>query len=391
MIDFKDLSEPQQEIINLRSDKNYVIQGGAGTGKTVIALYRAKKMSDENRKSIILVHNIPLKKYIENAIQVLGIRENCTTWTYHVWLGRIYLSGKSKEVPLKKDIGNGIKQKENYDFDKILDDLENKRIEISADCNCNIIIDETQDFPPKLLRFIKRVSEILGKSLTCLIDPNQSIHNTETSLVEVLTEIKVESARTLDTNYRSTKESAEVAKLFWSHKGIFPQTLKSGQKPTMVSCSSVDEQIRKIASIAARYNFKDGLEGKTIGIFVNEKREGLKMYDALGDELGKKYIQYRLSVEDDRKEDDDPTKIDFTKPGVKIFTYDTIKGLDFDAIVIGDNINYQNDEVYKNTLYMTLTRATSDIYICYKENEDSKDDNYFLKTLKENKELCNWE
>ena len=103
MIDFKDLSEPQQEIINLRSDKNYVIQGGAGTGKTVIALYRAKKMSDENRKSIILVHNIPLKKYIENAIQVLGIRENCTTWTYHVWLGARSARGRSCRRPRNRD------------------------------------------------------------------------------------------------------------------------------------------------------------------------------------------------------------------------------------------------------------------------------------------------
>ncbi|MCR5125144.1 MAG: DUF2075 domain-containing protein [Treponema sp.] len=391
MVEVKDLSEPQQEIINLCSDRNYVIQGGAGTGKTVIALYRAKKMSDENLMSLILVHNVPLKKYIDNVIKMLGISENCKALTYHVWLKRIYLSSERKDVPLMENPKSFGRQKDDYDFDAILDDLENCRIKITDDCNCNIIVDETQDFPPKLLRFVKRVSEISGKSVTCLIDPNQSIHNTETSLVEVLTEIKVESARTLDRNYRSTNESAEVAKLFWSHKGIFPKTSKSGQKPTMVSCSSVEEQVGKIASIAARYNFKGGAKGKTIGIFVNEKEEGLKMSEALGEELGKKYIQYRLSFEDDKKEDNDPTKIDFTKPGVKIFTYDTIKGLDFDAIVIGDNINYQNDEVYKNTLYMTLTRATSDIYICYKENDAPGDDNYFLKTLKANKELCEWE
>lgn len=383
MVEQEKLSDPQQEIINLCSDKNYVIQGGAGTGKTVIALYRAKKMSEEGKKTIILVHNKPLQNYIENEITKLKIT-NCKARTYDSWLYRIYITN-GKKVPAVDD--NSF----NYNFEQIVKDIEEDAISIPEDTLGNILIDESQDFSPLLLSFIKKVTEKSGFTVTCLIDANQCIQNTETTLKNALKEIDVESARTLDTNYRSTKQSASIAKLFWSQKGVYPKSLKDGQKPTLISCETDEEKIRKIAEIATRYNFKSDIENVQIGIFVNNANEGGAIYKALCEELGKKYIQYRLSKEDDKKKDDDLTKINFAKSGIKIFTYSTIKGLDFDAIVIGDNIKNEDDDVYKNTLYMTLTRATSDIYICYKKNENPSDDNYFIKTLKENKDLCNWQ
>jgi len=377
MIDYDKLSEPQQEIVNLRLDKNYVIQGGAGTGKTVIALYRAKKMSEEGQKSILLVHNKPLQKFIESVIESLQLK-NCKAATYNAWLYRIYKTNNGKDVPYLKD------DKYAYDYNQILKDFDEGNLSIPADCLGNIFIDESQDFSPLLLRFIKAVSQKNGTKVTCFIDANQSIQNVETTLVEALTEIDVESARTLDTNFRSTKQSAAVAKLFWSHKGIFPESLRDGNKPTLVSCKEDDEKITKIAEIAARYNFKSDDKNVQIGVFVNSTEEGQIIYDALCDEIGKKYIQYRFSSKDD-------DNIDFSKSGIKVFKYSTIKGLDFDAIVIGDNIDNRDDFIYKNTLYMTLTRATSDIYICYKKNENEEDDNYFIKTLKENSDLCNWQ
>ena len=88
MVEFETLSEPQREIVNLRSDRSYVIQGGAGTGKTVIALHRAKKMSGEGLKTVILVHNVPLKNYIDAEIARMEI-ENCIVRTFNQWVYRI--------------------------------------------------------------------------------------------------------------------------------------------------------------------------------------------------------------------------------------------------------------------------------------------------------------
>lgn len=375
MVEFETLSEPQREIVNLRSDRSYVIQGGAGTGKTVIALHRAKKMSGEGLKTVILVHNVPLKNYIDAEIARMEI-ENCIVRTFNQWVYRI-----CKVSGFEPPTG---KSKYDYDYEKIIALFEENRISVPDDCRGNVIIDESQDFPPLLLRFIRLVAD----TVTCLIDPNQSIHNTDTSLVDALYEIDVESARTLDVNFRSTCESAAVARIFWNESGIYPASFRHGQKPVMVSCGDDSDRTRRIAEIAAKYNFKN--DNVSIGVFVNGIDEGKKMYDALSDELGRRYIQYRFIKDDDKKADSDPTKIDFAKPGVKLFTYGMIKGLDFDAIVVGDNISRAGieDDAYINMLYMTLTRATSDIYICYKDADD--DGNYFLQKLKENKELCEW-
>ena len=87
-----ELSIEQNEIVNLKPTINWVIQGAPGTGKTVMAIYRAAHVSSMARfgkKVLMLVYNRNLMEFMREAVEEYA---NCDVLTYHQWLSDIYRS-----------------------------------------------------------------------------------------------------------------------------------------------------------------------------------------------------------------------------------------------------------------------------------------------------------
>ncbi len=59
-----DLTDEQRVVVNLPFDKNHLVTGAPGTGKSVIAIYRASDMANAGNDVLMLVYNRPLKLYI---------------------------------------------------------------------------------------------------------------------------------------------------------------------------------------------------------------------------------------------------------------------------------------------------------------------------------------
>ena len=360
----EELTAEQAQIINLKIVSNYVIQGGPGTGKTVIAVHRAAQVSKKD-KTLILVFNRPLMMYLEKIVNQMEL-QNCTVKTYFSWLAEIYRI-------LGKQIPNINGEDFNIDYKAVICDLQSYGKKIYK----QVVIDECQDFPIDLIKAIKVVCE----NMTCFIDPNQAIENRKTSVEDVLDILDVESPRTLNKNFRNTKEMNELAKLFWNKKGVFPECVKSGAKPVLVKCKSFGDKDGKVAQIIKSN------KGKSIGVFVNSKKDGWAIYQSIlksvGDEID---VQYWFSSKNQN--------LDFSKTGVKVFTYGTIKGLEFDSVIIGwgEKIQSSENEITdKNKLYVALTRAKENLFICYFNENDKKDSYIDLFTnIQSNKSLCEW-
>lgn len=79
--DYASLDPEQKEILNLNVSKNWVIQGGPGTGKTVLAIYRAAQLAKYG-KTVLLVYNRPLKLFLAEAVESKG----CEVKTYNEWV-----------------------------------------------------------------------------------------------------------------------------------------------------------------------------------------------------------------------------------------------------------------------------------------------------------------
>lgn len=363
-INQEELTAEQSQIINLKSDSNYVIQGGPGTGKTVIAVHRAAQVCKEG-ETLILVFNRPLMLYLETIVNQMNL-QHCSVKTYFSWLAEVYRK-LGKQIPKI----NG--EEFNPDFKAVIKDF----LAYGKKTYKQVVIDEGQDFPTDLITAIS----LLADNVTCFIDPNQAIENHKAAVDDIVDCLEVESPRTLNKNFRNTKEMNELARLFWNNKGVFPESVKDGAKPILVKCRDFGDKDNKVAQLI-RAN-----KGKDIGVFVNSKKDGWATYQSILKSVGNEVdVQYWFASKNQN--------LDFSKKGVKIFTYGTIKGLEFDSVIIGwgEKIQASDSEVAdKNKLYVALTRAKENLYICY-FNENDKKDSYIdlFTSIQSNKDICEW-
>lgn len=81
--------------------------------------------------------------------------------------------------------------------------------------------------------------------------------------------------------------------------------------------------------------------------------------------------------------------------GVKIVTFRTVKGLDFDIVIIPnvENIDNTGDVVKNhNKMYVAMTRATDELYILYGDtNRHSSKWTDAARVIEDNKVLFDWE
>lgn len=291
-----------------------------------------------NKKVLMLVYNRPLMLYLKSAIDDLKLK-NCEVKTYHSWISSFYKDQFGRSTPMI-DVFEP-------DWDEVLSDCRN--IKPVYD---HVIIDEAQDFPEKLLEMIS----IVSKNITCFIDPNQAIEANKTNVVTAIEKLCIEAPFTLEFNYRNTEKIAAVSKLYWNKDGLFAKARRSGNRlPTMVKCDDFDEQTDAICKIIRDH--KDS----SIGVFVNNKSLNIT-YDNLSEELDGE-VDVELFKAKGRN-----SNIDFNTNGVKILSYGTIKGLEFDVVILAmfDKVRSIGDRIAdKNRAYVATSRAKNDLYICY--------------------------
>src|SRR4051812_17968133 len=81
---YQELSEEQDSVYNLPTNGKYLVVGPPGTGKTVMALYRAHQVNGAEHTAQLLVYNRPLERYLRQALQKLDLEGNAPT--FHKWL-----------------------------------------------------------------------------------------------------------------------------------------------------------------------------------------------------------------------------------------------------------------------------------------------------------------
>lgn len=73
-----------------------------------------------------------------------------------------------------------------------------------------VILDEAQDIPIELIETLKYIS----KSITCLMDPQQSIEVGGSNHIAVAIALGVRKAYTLDENFRNHKEVYDLSQVY---------------------------------------------------------------------------------------------------------------------------------------------------------------------------------
>ena len=310
-----ELDDFQRRIINKRTDNSFIVKGCAGSGKSILALWKAKQIQDENLGSYqMIVFTKSLKQYISDGVQQVGISANNVDYHWH-W--------------------------------------KNRRNCPPADY---IIVDEAQDFSKEdILEFKKSARKALllyGDSAQQLFSFIQDKRTVSMEEIAVFTGYQTEQ---LVFNHRLPKKIARLAeKISSTNDDLEGRCTNEGvKKPKILKFSSFEAQMDKIAEIIKNGNFED------VGILFRHNTEVERAYN---------YLRSKgLNVE--ARFNGQTMDLNFNSDNPKILTYHSAKGLQFEVVFIPECVCSNNDD--RNPLYVAMTRAYSELYIMHSGNLSS--------------------
>jgi DNA helicase IV len=344
------LSKEQDRINSLPLDGSFMVAGPPGTGKTVVALYRAQMLQKQNQLVQILTFSRVLTKHLKNGLDELDLEASVNT--YHKWVFTKCIDYFRHSAPML--------DKYLFDWDKIIEEC-NEHPPPSKSLPY-LIVDEAQDFPRKFFLLTRHVA----KNITVFADENQTLHENNATIKEIRSAagIKVDT-HFLTKNYRNTRQIAVLAGRF--HSGLetgVPEVPTRTGPPIVLRRHVMEAQT--VDQIVRYHQLKPSAD---IGVLLPTKRLLKKYVKRLREKLpGPGAVQYYYR--DSAKRPDDT--IDFEKNSIKVLSYVSAKGLDFDAVFLPDLQEYDRDPASGSTkmqLYVLLSRARDNLFMYYRGEE----------------------
>ena len=256
----------------------------------------------------------------------------------------------------------------------------------------HVLLDEAQDLTIGKLIVIKHLSR---KSLTIAADVAQKIYKTSFTWKEAGIDITGRSSKQLTKSFRSTKQIVTLAEDLMKVKrakesdDLTPMTIPDidGDIPRLIRFSSMMREENFLIEFVRNLCDSD----EVIGVICRTDREITRVKDLLN--INK--IPYEHIYKPPREE----PKWNLLRPGVKIVTAHSSKGLEFDRVIIP----YMDDTVYPNKgyrydkdqleeyldmerslLYVAMTRARESLTMMCVNSAASR----FISEFEEGHYLC---
>lgn len=332
MIDFNEnnfvrMTSEQARILDfLVEQKEASILGGAGTGKTLLAVEKAKRLS-ETGKVLLLCYNQLLREDLTERVEKHSNIEVHNIFTF----AQKYLSF-SKKI---------------FDIDEISELLLDYN-KVMWPFN-HVVIDEGQDMDPDHILLIKNINEIKEDGFFYVFyDENQTVQQRE-----ALTWRKELSCQlVLSVNCRNTRNIGETSNSVLEHRK--KPKIKSdveGERPTLSRVETKEKLIDELDNLIENYISK-GYQREDIVILTHKTVEKSDLKDVI--KIG------RFSLETNERK---PKRIFFT-------TSRKFKGLESPIVILIDlDVNSFNDEENRRLFYVATSRAKSVLNLFFTGNE----------------------
>lgn len=394
--DIKTMDLHQENLAKQIGDKNRLIRGVAGSGKTLILASRAKMLAKDHPdwKILILCYNISLSQNIAQIVQAMS-SEPENLFDFH--FGE---NGLETDVSIPENIHvrnfhqwlkNDLKTNENR-LDTYIELLD-KGEAISPKYDA-ILIDEGQDFEPNWLQLVSHCLNEETQSLLLVEDRAQTIYSRKRSYVQDTGLDFRGRSKILNINYRNTSQIVELAwDFFQSHSAlknkvvqgetdgveiISPRSTKrKGPKAALMKVDSFQKEMKIIARQIKQLHEIKKIPYSEILILYRVKRTHRE--DIIGSikrALEKESLPFSWVTENEA------SKRNFNRDEetVKISTIDSSKGLDFQAVFIvkADTMPFpleQDKEREVSLMYIAMTRAKE--YLCISYSGESEFTEYF--------------
>jgi DNA helicase II / ATP-dependent DNA helicase PcrA len=362
----EDLSKEQERVRLLPKEGCHLIVGGPGTGKSVVALMRARRhhRASANRSNgpqdyVFLVYN---RLLLEASRELMDGGVNAHPWIG--WFKSVFRDALKQPCPTL----NG--QAFALDWQTI-----GRVIASAADLpkplTPFVIIDEGQDMPPP---FYHALAELGFEHFFVVADQNQQITTEHSTIRQIANALDIDAQEriVLTENYRNAYPVARLALAFCvgdpaSPCTRLPPTQRSAETPWLVDYGpdcrwGSDDVVVRILKAADRD------PARLLGIITPDNETRIRWLNALRshpvelDHGRPRIVTYATG--------DDQGDLRFSEGGIFLINAQSAKGLEFDWVLLADIDRYQCHPDDKNQLddlrrrfYVMVSRAREQVVL----------------------------
>ena len=337
---------------------SYLLVGGPGTGKSVIALLRARRLAVGKQGHFFLAYNRLLIHYCSALAKPVVI----TAGTWISWFRALWQAEIGTSVP-----DNG--KQFDLDWNAILSLLQTKETVAKS---AFLVIDEGQDMPAAFYQALDHFGFshlFVVADFNQILFPGQSCNRPE---LRKALQIEAKNVRELRTNHRNSTSIARLAAHFCA-------LINDPQSP----CPDIPEVRDAVIPLLFAYDQDDpkrdlAYVARRIVILADRNPRWLVAVLCPTNATCATYLNAlsaantKLSAKLDcgparifHFESHDPSGADFTQGGIVVMTAQSCKGLEFDAVVVADLHWYHDNLSNLQRLYVMVSRAIERVIMLF--------------------------
>lgn len=357
----------QEQVARTLGEGHRVIHGAAGSGKTMILVFRAQQLAataSPQQPILVLCFNRTLSQRIEAQLRQRGVDERVVVRTFHSWCSDMVRTYQLDVPPAPEGMTS---------YEALADTVSRavERGTVPGGQYAALLVDEAHDFEDAWLRMAARMVSPATQSLLVLYDDAQSIYQKKRKRFNFASVGIQAQGRTsiLKLNYRNTAEVLALAMqcaqgLLADREAsdaampsVLPATAgRRGPVPVLLRATNPREEAEMVAA-RIELALAGGRSPDDVAVLVRVKRR----MDALAAALRRRGVPCQ-SMNDAHHHN-----FDWSRPSVKLITLHSAKGLEFGLVVVAalDTMPVYGEPMDEELrlLYVGMTRATHELVL----------------------------